>query len=93
MAEPRKARKRSPSQADRDPEIIAIKQLRDSIADKEAAGEACKGMYQCHKKADKACLDKIKATLTKLKAKSGGGKKKSKARGRSRTRSRSRSRK
>jgi hypothetical protein len=88
-----KPRTRSPSKADQDPDIIAIKQLRDSIADKEKAGEACAGMYRCQKTADKKCLEGIKTKLLKLKASAatGGGKKKrtkSKSRGRSRSRSR-----
>ncbi len=92
-----KQRKRSPSKADKDEKIIAIKKLRDSIADKEAAGQACKGMYKCHKTADKKCLDGIVSKLNKLKEKSGGGygkkRSSSKRRGRSRSRSRSRGKK
>lgn len=99
-------KKRSPSKADRDPVIIKVKALRDSIADKEAAGEACKGLYKCYKGADKACLERIMKKLNELKAKedagdkkaaakpkAGGGKARSRSRSRGRARSRSRGRK
>lgn len=95
-------KKRSPSKADRDPKIIAIKALRDTIADKEAAGLACKGLFACYKSGDNSeCLKKIHDALMALKAKEGSAKKakgagsasggKAKRRGRSRARSRSRS--
>lgn len=94
-------KKRSPSKADRDPKIIAIKALRDSIADKEAAGMACKGLFACYKSGDHSvCLKKMHDDLTALKAKEGkakakgaaGGKAKRRSRSRSRSKSRSRSR-
>ena len=96
MPAEKKKKKRSPSKADRDPKIVAIKALRDSIADKEAAGLACKGLFACYKSGDNsACLKKMHDALTALKAKEsktkGAGP--SKRRGRSRSRSRSRSRK
>lgn len=97
-------KKRSPSKADRDPKIIAIKALRDSIQDKEAAGMACKGLFACYKSGDHTeCLKKMHDDLTALKAKEGkegkkakgasGGKTKRRSRSKSRSRSRSRGRK
>lgn len=86
---------RSPSKSDRDPKVIEIKALRDSIQDKEAANEACKGMYKCAKLADKACLESIIKKLTALKAKEAKEKpapQKSGGRSRSRSRKRSKSR-
>lgn len=64
-------RSRSLSKADKSEVISNLKKLRDAVPDKEAAGEACKGMYQCYKKGDKKCLEKIEQSLVKL-SKSGG---------------------
>lgn len=95
-------KKRSPSKADKDPKILDIKALRDSIADKEAAGNACKGLYKCYKSGDHtACLAKMRADLLALKAKEGkskakgadGGRVKRRSRSRARSKSRSKSRK
>jgi hypothetical protein len=90
-----KKKKRSLSKADRDPKIVAIKALRDSIADKEAAGAACKGLFACYKSGDHtACLKKIHDDLTALKAKEDGGsakKTKGASGGKARSRSRSKS--
>jgi hypothetical protein len=96
MSDSSKKKKRSPSKADRDPKIIAIKALRDSIADKEAAGMACKGLFACYKSGDHSvCLKKMHDDLTALKAKEGkkakgaaGGKPKRRSRSRSKSRSR-----
>lgn len=87
-------KKRSQSKADRDPVIIEIKALRDSIANKEAAGEACKGLFKCYKdpKGNKECLATIRTKLEKLKAAEAGPTKASKSKGGRRSRSRSRSR-
>jgi hypothetical protein len=86
-------KKRSPSKADRDPKIIAIKALRDSIADKEAAGMACKGLFACYKSGDHtACLKKMHDDLTALKAKESGSAPAKKAKGAGKRRSKSKSR-
>ena len=107
MSEQKK--KRSPSKADKDPKIIEIKKLRDSIADKEAAGMACKGLFACYKSGDHTvCLKKMKDDLLALKAKesgpakesakkakgaSGGKAKKRRSKSRGKSRGRSRGRK
>jgi hypothetical protein len=96
MSDSSKKKKRSPSKSDRDPKIVAIKALRDSIADKEAAGMACKGLFACYKSGDHSvCLKKMHDDLTALKAKEGkkakgvaGGKPKRRSRSRSKSRSR-----
>lgn len=86
---PLKKRTRSLSPADKDPKIAEIVKLRDTIADKEKAGEACKGMYRAFKEGKMAVLDGIHAKLMKLKEKEKTG---GRARSRSRSRKRGRSR-
>jgi hypothetical protein len=86
---------RSLSKADRDPEIIDIKQLRDSRENKELAGLACKGLYKCYNSENKQeCLEKIKVELNKLPANSsveGGSSKKKRSKSKS-TKSKSKTR-
>jgi len=71
---------RRPSKADNDPDIIRIKAIRDGIADKEKAGEACKGLYKCHKspkpERDK-CIKTIEEKLKALQKKGGAARRKS----------------
>ena len=82
----------------KDPRIAEIYKLRDKLQstpeEKEASGLLCKGMYQCSKKDDQKCLDRIKKDLMEMAKKKGGGYKRSssKKRSKSKTRRRSKSR-
>jgi hypothetical protein len=99
------AKKRSPSKADKDPKIIAVKKLRDEVIAldpeseewKEKVGKTCAGLFRCYKGNDDACLKRIHSDLEKLKkegpkAKKGAGKARRRSKSRSKSRGRSRSR-
>lgn len=59
--------------ADDDPRIKKIKELRDSIPDREKAGETCKGLYKCYKtNKPVGCMDTYEKNLMKLKESSSG---------------------
>jgi hypothetical protein len=95
-AHKKKRNKSRPRKEPKDPRIAEIYKLRDGLQstpeEKEASGLLCKGMYQCSKKDDQKCLDRIKSDLTAMVKKKGGGKKRSTSK-RSRSRSKSRRRK